>query len=185
MTTIVYRDGVMAADTRGYGGSAAPIGQKQKIHRLPDGGLLGVSSTEPGVPEAFVAWMAAGGSIDELERMGERLNLQALHVNAAGNVFYYSDNFIPSGPLFAPFFAIGSGGKYALGAMTCGATADGAIAAAMQHDLWTGGEVMQVPLVEPEPANDDLPPIEIVEAEVVEDAPKPVKKRKSRKSKAT
>lgn len=55
MTTIAYRNGVMAADTRAYSGGKLPIGTKTKIERLEDGTLLGVSSITPGGgPEAAV-----------------------------------------------------------------------------------------------------------------------------------
>ena len=35
MTTIAYRDGILAADTRGFSGASTPIGNKLKIHQSP------------------------------------------------------------------------------------------------------------------------------------------------------
>lgn len=182
MTTIVYRDGLMAADTRAYSGNPTPIGNKQKIHRLPDGSIVGVSTVEPGMSEAFVAWLAAGGNPEEIEHLSDKLKLQAILVKSNGSVFYYCDNIMPSGPLFGPFFAIGSGDQYALGALSCGATADAAVMVAAQHDSYTGGEIMKLLLHEVDEVSNDnqMPEAEIVDAEVVE----PPIKRKKRGQKA-
>ncbi|MDE4297112.1 hypothetical protein PXK56_18145 [Phaeobacter gallaeciensis] len=170
MTTIVYRDGVLAADTRAYSGNPTPIGSKQKIHMLADGSIAGVSTTKPGISEAFIAWLNDGGDLGDTERLGSDLDLQALVVKQDGSVFYYHDSVVPSGPLYGQYFAIGSGDQYALGALSCGATADGAVAAASQHDPWTGGEIMKISL-RPEATEDAIE---------LEPAPEP-KKRKSRK----
>lgn len=43
MTTVVYRDGVMAADSRAYAGYNTTLGSKSKIRKLADGTLLTIS----------------------------------------------------------------------------------------------------------------------------------------------
>lgn len=179
MTTIVFRDGIMAADTRAYSGASTPIGFKAKIHRLKDGSLMGVSSTIPGQAEAFINWVNDGSNMETIDQLGE-LKLAAIVAMKDGNIIYFNDSPLPSGPIAGSFFAIGSGEQYALGALSCGATAEAAVTAAAQHDPWTGGEIHTVPVVDPdvEAAVDidpDLPPVEDIEAE---DVPKPKKKRK-------
>lgn len=66
MTTIVYRAGTMAADSRAWGFDKAFIGEKTKVFRLDDGRLLGVSTAVIGLPLAvrqieLDAW--SGGTI--------------------------------------------------------------------------------------------------------------------------
>lgn len=149
MTTIVYRDGVMAADTRAYSGESTPIGFKSKISRLKDGSLLAVSSTGPGVGEAFKGWVEEGSDPEAIPD-GMGVNLVALHVLKNGDVMYYYDNIFPSGPIHAPWYAVGSGDRYAIGALHCGATADAAVMVAAEHDAWTGGQIQIMHLNEDE-----------------------------------
>ncbi|QIG75590.1 putative HslV family peptidase protein [Rhizobium phage RHph_Y2_17_1] len=139
MSVVVYHDGVMAADSRAYGGDPHPIGNKRKIHRLPDGGLVGITSNRIGMPEAFRDWLAAGS--DRGAAMPAEPSFDAIHVTPEGQVFLYNDGYTPSGPLAGQTFTIGSGKKYALGAIQMGATAVEAVEAAMACDFWCGGPV--------------------------------------------
>lgn len=178
MTTIVYRDGVLASDSRAYSGDSGPIGFKKKIHRLSNGALLGISSSKVGLPEAIVRWFESEGEDHPGDKF-EELHFQALLITPDGEVYYYHDSLAPSGPLHGQFHAIGTGDQYALGAMTCGATADAAVMVAMQHDVWTGGELLKLEL---HPAADQPVEPEVLEGEIL-DPIEPVR-AKPRKKKA-
>lgn len=143
MTTIVYRDGIMAADSRGYSGGSEPIGSKAKVFRLNDGSLVGVSSTEPGVSEVLVDWLNSDASSEALSVLPKQ-KWSALLVRPNEDVFYFCDSPCPSGPLRAPFYAIGSGAAYAMGAFSCGSTSAKAVSVASEHDVWTGGEIIEL-----------------------------------------
>lgn len=135
MSTVVYKDGVMACDTRAFAGFNSPLGQKSKIRQQPNGGLVGVTTNIPGLGEAFMEWICdETGEVDE--PVGE-VRLTALCVEPNGEVFYYNDGLLPSGPIDAPFFAIGSGGDPAMGALHMGATIEQAIEIAAKCDVWT------------------------------------------------
>lgn len=138
MSTVVYKNGVMAADTRAWSGDPAPIGQKMKIHRLDDGSLLGVTTSLPGHAEAVVKWFK-DGRVEGLEPA--EADFAALHVLQNGEVYYYADRWTPSGPLTGDHFAIGSGARYAVGAMTYGASASEAVRVAIQNDVFSGAPV--------------------------------------------
>ncbi|AGC36195.1 peptidase HslV family [Rhizobium phage RHEph10] len=146
MSVVVYHDGVMAADSRAYSGSTHPAGHKRKIHRLPDGGLVGITSNQIGMPEAFRDWLAAGANREA--SMPNEPGFDALHVTSDGEVFLYSDSYTPSGPLYGTTFTIGSGKAYALGALKAGASVTEAIEIAKECDLWCGGPVIELPLYE-------------------------------------
>lgn len=133
MTTVVYRDGIMAADSRAYSGDKHPIGNKVKIRRLPDGTLLGASSTLPGAGETVLDWYANGQEEETI--LPAHFTLLVAKTN--GDVFYANDDRIFSGPLTGDFFSIGSGEQYAHGALLMGACAVEAVRAACLADAWT------------------------------------------------
>lgn len=147
MTTIVWRDGTLAADTRAYSGSPTPIGYKRKIFEGPDGSLYGISTPQPGFSEQIAAWLMApvDEKADTMPQMAEK-GFQALEITPEGDVYYYCDSFHPSGPLMGPWFAIGSGEDYAVGALRMGATAEEAVEVGMEFDPWTGGDVVRLRL---------------------------------------
>jgi ATP-dependent protease HslVU (ClpYQ) peptidase subunit len=141
MSVIVYRDGIMAADTRGWSGNSTPIGEKMKIRRLEDGCLLGVVTDKPGQGEAMMDWFAAGCNQAKRPVFNGEPNMTMLVVRPDGQAMIFSNDFHPSGPIVAPYFAIGSGERYALGAFACGAGALQAVAVAIELDTATGGQV--------------------------------------------
>jgi 20S proteasome alpha/beta subunit len=136
MTTIVYRGGVMAADSRAYGGYNVSLGSKIKIRRLPDGTLVGCSSTQPGLGEAIVEWYARGARPVAAPNKGDG-KFSLLVVRPDGTALYANDGFYLSGPLAAPFFAIGSGEGPAMGAMHAGCSAKQAVEIACKVDVWS------------------------------------------------
>jgi hypothetical protein len=147
MSTIVYRDGILAADTRAFSGSKAPIGNKRKIFkvRLSDGSYtsFGVSTAHPGLSEEIRDWFASE-KVHDAEPVLAGREFDALEITSGGEVFFYKDSFAPTGPLDADYYAIGSGAEYALGAFSMGADALTAIQIAGEHDVWTGGSVQRI-----------------------------------------
>lgn len=141
MSVVVYRDGIMAADSRAYGGHGHPSpGTKNKIHRLPDGSRIGIVSARPGEPERFLAWLVEGGK--PIDWVGDKPDLRALRIDCEGRASLYEDSIWPSGPIDpGPFYAIGSGTELALGALWAGATAEPAVEAAIAFDNNTGAPI--------------------------------------------
>lgn len=133
MTVIAYRNGIMAADSRAFTGGRTPIGQKMKIRRLSNATLVGASSSIPGGGEAAIKWFAGGRKAED--PLPEKFTLLA--VNRDGDAFYATDSRFVSGPIKAPYFAIGSGEEFALGAFATGASAKDAVRIAIQHDVWS------------------------------------------------
>ena len=157
MTTIAFRDGVMASDSRAYAGDSAHMGFKTKIFALEGRetqSLLGISSVEPGAGEALKAWIEGGSKKKDRPELNQ-MNFAALHVMPDGSAYFYINSFNPSGPVLDEFYAIGSGERYALGAMAMGARSKDAVGIAIRYDPWTSGEVnvlhMPVQQVKPDP----------------------------------
>lgn len=142
MTTIAYRDGTMAADSRGYAGNCASLGTKSKIRKCPDGTLVGCSSNKPGQTEAVMAWFMAGADLSKVPDFGAiGPDFTLLVVRPDGTALYSDGSFHLSGPLTAPFFAVGSGRGPAYGALEMGASAQRAVEVACLHDVWSGGPI--------------------------------------------
>lgn len=163
MTTICYRDGVLASDMRAYSGDRQPIGFKQKIHCLRNSNgssvAIGISTPHPGLSEEILAWFASEKAGDTLPEAGRAFSI--LEINDQGEVYFYNDSFVPSGPLSGEFFAIGTGAEYAIGAMSAGASAAEAVSLAGIHDPWTGGSVQKIIIIPQETA----PVIDLVPAD--------------------
>ncbi len=118
MTTIVYQDGLMLADTRAYGGNSMPVGMKTKVFRLEDGSLLGVSSCTVGLPAQLFRWMNEGMKSDERPDVDSQFD--ALLVPGPGRIAgRFNDNLEPS-YVEAPYHVTGSGDRYALAALYMG-----------------------------------------------------------------
>jgi hypothetical protein len=136
MTTIAYRWGVLAADSRMMlGGWKSPY-DATKLHRLPDGTVCGVVG-EYSLGIAFVEWLQSrevdgrpsleGASVVHLAKDG------TITVHEGGGAF----------PIGKPDFgAWGSGMPAALAAMHMGADARKAVEIAALLDDSTGGPVV-------------------------------------------
>lgn len=136
MTTITYRNGIMAGDTQVY--HDALVGHAPKVHVFGNV-LVGCTGANCRI-RAFVAWVEAGMA-GEAPGMAETT---ALVVMPTGEVRMYGEEGWCT--FEAPYYAIGSGKKFALGAMAHGADAPQAVAAAMVHDESTGGTIHCVEL---------------------------------------
>lgn len=140
MTTIVYRDGILAGDRRAYSGDKKPIGTKTKIHRLEDGTLWGVSSSNVGADALLKRWIEGGCAPADCNDLKPE-SFELIVVRPDGEIFYANGNLDLSGPLTADYVAIGSGDHYALGALATGVSAQEAVRIASDLDIWSGGGI--------------------------------------------
>lgn len=131
MTTIAYRDGVMAADS-GCFNDGLYEGEVDKIWTLPSIGLLGCCG-EYGTILKVVDWLTAGGDPAYKLRLSRDSEFAGLLVKTCGQVLHYQLRLRPL-PITANFHAIGSGRKIAIGAMAAGATAKHAVEIACYYD---------------------------------------------------
>lgn len=139
MTTIAYRNGILAFDSKTSTEHATIQGNVVK-------GLAtarGIVAASGGVQEmqAFLDWFKAGGRQKQKAKYGldaTDLDLSAIHVDPKGNVFCYDSRVYPY-KLEAEFVALGSGCDFAKGAMAAGASAKKAVQIAGRFDGFTGG----------------------------------------------
>lgn len=146
MTTIAYRDGVLAADTRAWGVDKVPVGNKTKVFRTKNNYLLGVSSAVIGCSRLVREWVEDGMDMKSLpiERNRDKVDFDALLISPKGECILLDGNWMPSDPVKSEFYAIGSGKDFAMAAMVCGQSAVEAVVTASKLDAWTGSEVDSV-----------------------------------------
>ena len=136
MTTIAYRDGIIAADSRTTW-NGGHLGDVTKIAK--NGKILAGSAGSASQCKLFLDWVLSGMMGDQPKLVADDYELDAFVALPDGKIVFFNGQ--SSFPLKARFYACGSGYQYALGAMSMGATAEEAVRIAAQHDTKTGGEI--------------------------------------------
>jgi len=139
MTTIAYKQGVLASDTGATMGGSR-LGRVEKIVRAADG-RLAAAAGNAAYAHAFRAWVLKGeGEPPSAKSDDPSVANRGIIFHPCGRIQVFED--VGSFDVTAPYYAIGSGRPEALGAMHAGATAEQAVRAAMEHDEHTFGEVL-------------------------------------------
>ncbi len=140
MTTIAYRDGVLAGDTRVTRGGYIMPGHFRKIGRSPAGDLVGIAGN-CAKADGFLSAIVNGSADPTAPEDG----VTALVISPDGQITVHeaAGRFDVTG---AAFWAIGSGTSAALGALHAGASAEEAVRIAMLIDNDSGGEVTSLRL---------------------------------------
>lgn len=136
MTIIVYRDGIMAADTLTTQGGSR-VAHTQKIFR-EDGWLIGGAGCL-GVSTCGVNWVKAGADLETPVDFGKMSDSSLMLVSSDGELYYASSDTGFLVKESAPYMTAGSGSDIARGALLMGATAKQAVEIAMRIDLGCGG----------------------------------------------
>lgn len=132
MTTIVYRDGVLAADTSVWDNDCY-VGQRIKVWQRDNGLMAGVAG---GMDDAanFRDWFL--GEMKEGHPEFKHDASEGLLIHPGGRVEWVGRKQRRM-DIDGPFHAIGAGFKLAIGAMLQGATAEQALAIAASIDAYT------------------------------------------------
>ena len=146
MTTIAYRDGVLAADSRvtyGEDGSARvhtckKLFRKRVTHGKKTFDVIIATAGESSPGMVFVDWYGTGKPIPDIFlHLGGDFSCLVL---TPQGLFEY-DVYCRAEEILDDFYAIGSGAKAALAAMHCGKSAIEAVRIAARIDPYTGGRI--------------------------------------------
>lgn len=140
MTTIAYRDGILAADSASWDANGIYFGRTRKIHKLADGSLLAGAGSNSMLLRV-VNWLNHDCDFPDVDPEKETDRFQGLLIEPGRRVFYMDQSLEQSEFVDLPFVAIGSGRELALGAMAMGATAREAVMIACQFDAHSRGPV--------------------------------------------
>lgn len=149
MTTIAYKNGIIASDSRIVDSEAGTCGTIRKISKV-DNCLIGACGNAE-----LVAWFLNNFN----GRMFNKVNhnpqtticnhrddeFQGLIVSPRGKVFMIEASLMPF-EITTKQVAVGSGAAYAMGAMAAGKSAAEAVTIAMKFDMNSGGKVQKYKL---------------------------------------
>lgn len=133
MTTIAYRDGKLAGDSRA---TANGLIDNQTTKVWSHKGVLIAASGSQALCEKFRTWVVAGMDGESPFEGADDGN--GLVVSMAGVVCFGNTG---SWPISEPFYTLGSGYQLALGALAMGASAEEAVEIASRFDTMTGGKI--------------------------------------------
>lgn len=134
MTVIVFRDGVMAADT--MAGDGQSRWRVQKLARLQDGGVAGFCG-ETSAGAAALNWLASGGSLEGHEDRKFQPDIAGAWVLIAkgDDTLWLLDGRFPAYQILDKWTAIGCGGPAARVALGLGLSAVDAAKQVALHDI--------------------------------------------------
>jgi hypothetical protein len=133
VTTVAYRDGVIAADRRIGGWMNGP-----KLFRLKDGSVFSGAGDLDDVLEVL-HWLKAGAKEAGKPALADVPDgSDFLLACPNGKAYWLTSPWLRRVEILDEFYAIGSGAQYALGAMAAGASAKRAVEVACKFDEGTG-----------------------------------------------
>jgi hypothetical protein len=140
MTTIAYRDGVLAGDTMTHINKMKAGFNTRKVFRLPGGAVGYAGDVDAG--EFFVSVIKADFKENgELSFPKIKLKGVTAIIAVPGTFHLWEGGWVSTA---MPYFAIGHGMNWAIAAMDAGATAREAVAVSIKRDLYTGGKVQSI-----------------------------------------
>lgn len=145
MSTIAYRDGIMAADSLCVGADTR-WGEVEKI--IAGDGCMGGAVGPAAAAASYCRWITDRCTDDDMYFGDAFDDAEGLLVLADRTIWCWSGKRRLF-KLDTPFTAIGSGAKIAMGAMAMGASAEKAVQIASQFDVYTGGRITTLALDQP------------------------------------
>lgn len=146
MTTVAYRDGVLASDSRVTGKGYLWTDKAKKVFRLPGGSLVGLAGDD----------YNSGWLLRELQKLakenetpiklpnGKFKGAQAILVDDKHVYFFGWGVWEKLNPKEYPYYSIGSGSTIAMSAMDAGASAVEAVNIAKKRDVYSGGRTQMI-----------------------------------------
>jgi hypothetical protein len=138
VTIIVYRDGVLAADSQTTYGNVS-YNDSRKV--LKSNGHLYGSSGVASECASFMKWAKTQNGPIPYMRKGN-----GLAITPAGKIMLVGQGSNEFREIYSDYYCIGNGEDVALGALYMGATAIEAVKAAIEHNIYCGGKVLSVKL---------------------------------------
>ena len=153
MTIICWKSPYLASDSRIVESSDITSDNVQKIFKLKNGSLIGLAGDVNFQEVTDLFNRQKLGKLPTTKQLiGIGVDFRSIYVRFDGTVFDILASF-DSGRWGAqvieikePYYAVGSGSAYALGALAAGATASQAVKITCRHDNNCGGKVQNVKL---------------------------------------
>ena len=144
MTTIAYRNGIMASDSMASEEDYLQKVDCQKIWKIKDTLIGTAKGSYAGL--VFIEWFKGKVPKDKMDWLDQGDDFETLVVDTKGTILTYNRYLVPDRHGQKEFWAIGSGAKCAMVAMECGKTAEQAVRLAIKYDLYSGGRIQTMRL---------------------------------------
>lgn len=155
MTTIAFKDGVMACDSKCTDGFGAFLTRSQKIYRLPNNSLLGTAGDADARDVMDILGKATTKKLPTRKELAETetgfAGLWAFPNGKLYGVYIYAHEMGQSAEWSSQIVeieeriaAVGSGEQFAIGAMAAGRSAAEAVAISCRYDSYSQGPVKEV-----------------------------------------
>ncbi len=142
MTTICYKAGILAFD--GQCTNENEIVAKNIVKAIATKKLLVGASGATAHCQAFIEWVRNGRKASTMPKPLPDDKFEGIVIDDKGCITVYEEGLLSVEFGTHPFFAIGSGAQFAIGAMEAGASALEAVKIAAKRDIYTGGEIRWV-----------------------------------------
>jgi hypothetical protein len=155
MTTIAFKNGVIAADSRvtveSDAGGARNFDTKKLFRATVDikgtfKGVILATAGESAPGSLFVEQWSTGKSLTEIRELFTYSEADFTILVVSEDGLFEVDKWCILEPVYEPFYAIGSGSKLAMGAMEAGASAQKAVEIACKRDPYTALPVVTMRL---------------------------------------
>lgn len=146
MTTVAFKDGVMASDSR-YSETAVGVTRGPKIFRKKVGKkevLIGISG-DVFAAMLFVDWYGTNNT-DLHKTLTGMVDDGFTALVWDGKRLLEANRYCRPTEVDEAYYAIGSGGVHAMTAMDCGKTAAQAVVMAIKRDQYSGGRIISMTL---------------------------------------
>lgn len=141
MTTIVYRAGIVAADSLAVRGDMAAPEKVEKLWRTASGGVAAITGTYA-FAESARSWIDFGKKDWEKPKFDS--DTRIIEFLTDGRILEHDADGMGRTTPLEDYYAWGSGRDFAYGALAAGATARQAVEIAAKFDLMTGGEFREM-----------------------------------------
>jgi len=141
MTTIAFKDGIMAADSQTSCGDIIVSTTALKLYEI-DNTLYGFSGRTSDIKRALKFIIDQDSGVVDLKLQDTLQYLKYIKdCNKLYWGFLYNDGFADEDHIENNMFAIGSGGNFALAALEAGLSAKEAVAIACKFDVYSSGKI--------------------------------------------
>jgi ATP-dependent protease HslVU (ClpYQ) peptidase subunit len=144
MTTLAYKDGILAFDGKITAGNMVTTLNSRK--GIATDKYLAAAAGLSSFCGAFLEWVKTDFDPVKVPKTpnGKLCDIVGLVIDRKGTLTEYCDDLLPLKVGRVPFYARGSGREVATGAMAAGASAEEAVRIASKFDIYTGGRIRTV-----------------------------------------
>lgn len=140
MTTVAFKDGILATDSM-YSAGNATLGTGKKINVFENHIIVGTGSIV-GIKTFLLFHQELPYNAEIFKDENNEIDILVFE-KVTKRIISFNKHLVPY-EYDAPFYTLGSGAEYAMGAMAKGATPQEAVLIASQYDKFTDSNIQEL-----------------------------------------